>query len=195
MRAIAAACAMGVAVILAGCNNAGAGPALPDTPEGAQAPVELTLRPPERQAQINPQERTGFETLVRRYLDGAQERFASGMSETPDAPEQIVTMQPSHDFRWYVNLTAGTRYTFIGACDDDCTNVDFELIAPQGGVVASDLLQDDFPVASYTPSENGRYIARLLMMECSIAPCFAGARVLSAAPAQPEAAGAASSKP
>lgn len=167
------------ALALAACNNLSSGPALPSTPEGAQAPTQLEVQPPARQADISDEQRTQFQQLIGRYLDAAQERFASNMAESADLPEQIITMQPSGDHRWHVNLTAGTAYTFIGACDDDCTNLDFELIAPQGGVVASDLLPDDFPVAQFTPTENGQYIARLLMRTCSMAPCFAGARVLN----------------
>lgn len=181
MRFTVMRCALSAVLVLAACGNASSGPALPRTPEGAQAPVELTVQAPARQAEISPQQRTEFEGVIRRYLDAAHERFATGMHETPATPEQIVAMQPGGDFRWHVNLTAGTPYRFIGACDDDCTNLDFELIAPRGGVVASDLLTDDFPVASFTPSENGQYIARLIMIQCSVAPCFAGGRVLSGA--------------
>jgi hypothetical protein len=41
------------------------------------------------------------------------------------------------------------------------------------------MVQDDFPVVDFTPQANGRYIVRLLMQTCTVAPCFAGARVLS----------------
>jgi hypothetical protein len=76
------------------------------------------------------------------------------------------------------------EYRIIGACDGDCTNVDIELIDSRGGVVASDLLPDDYPVVSYTPSADGVFYARALMQACTVAPCFAGMRVLSASPAQ-----------
>ncbi len=167
---------------LAACSDNSTGPALPETPEGAQAPVELEAQGPVRQADISDEQRVEFEQLIRRYLDAAQQRFANGLSETPEAPEQIVTLLPGGDYRWHIDLAAGASYRFIGACDDDCTNIDFELIAPGGGVVASDLLDDDFPVASYTVEQAGQYIGRLMMIECSVAPCFAGARVLSGAP-------------
>jgi len=97
-------------------------------------------------------------------------------------------MQPSTDQRYQVDLVGGTPYRFIGACDNECSNVDIELIAPQGGVVASDLLADDYPVANFTPPENGRYLLRLIMQTCTIAPCYAGVRVMSAAPADEAAA-------
>ena len=76
--------------------------------------------------------------------------------------------------------SAARTYRIVGACDDDCSNLDLELIdVSTGGVVASDMLQDDFPVVDFTPQANGRYIVRLLMQTCTVAPCFAGARVLT----------------
>ena len=48
-----------------------------------------------------------------------------------------------------------------------------------GGVVASDMLPDDYPVVEFTPPANGQYVIRMLMQTCTIAPCYAGARILS----------------
>jgi hypothetical protein len=90
-------------------------------------------------------------------------------------------MQPGTDHRQNVTLTGGTAYRFVGACDGDCTNFDIELIDMRtGGVVASDMLPDDFPIVNYTPPANGQYIVRSLMQACSVAPCFAGTRALTA---------------
>lgn len=172
--------AVAAAFVLAACG-AGGQPQIPPTPEGAQAPVELVGGPgPTQQSQpLTDQERAQFEGRVREYMDRYQEEFASGFEQTAAFPEQMVGMQPNTDHRWYVNLVGGTTYRFIGGCDDDCSNIDFELIAPGGGVVASDLLPDDYPVAEFTPPANGRYIARVIMRTCTVAPCFTGARVLT----------------
>lgn len=162
----------------------GGGPSIPETPAGAQAPTVLEGGAGgTQQAQISAEERGQLEALVRGYVDDVQSNFGSGMAPAAGFQDVIVPMQPNTDHRWNVDLVAGTPYRFIGACDNECSNLDFELIAPGGGVVASDLLPDDYPVAEFTPTENGRYIARMLMRTCTIAPCYAGARVLSAAPA------------
>ena len=72
------------------------------------------------------------------------------------------------------------EYTVLGACDNDCNNVDVELIDMRtGGVVASDLLPDDYPVVSYTPTANGDYLARLILRTCTTAPCYTGMRLLT----------------
>ncbi len=164
------------ALALAACNESSV--PLPDTPAGAQAPVELTATQPTRgRANLTDEERTQWETSVRNYLDSMQQQ--SGLPKHEQIADVIVPMEPGRDHRWYVDLVAGATYHFVGACDADCSNVDVEIIAPQGGVAASDLLPDDYPVATITPQQNGRYIARLMMIACEVAPCYAGVRALT----------------
>lgn len=176
-------CAAALAALaIAGCDQGGV--PIPSTPEGAQAPQELTATAPTRgRARLTDEERTQWEGSVRQYLDALQAQ--SGLPKHATLEDVIVPMEPGRDHRWYVELNQGESYAFVGACDSDCSNVDIEVIAPGGGVVASDLLPDDWPVANLTATENGRYIARLSMIACEVSPCFAGARVLSVAQAGP----------
>lgn len=177
------AIAAGAALLLAACGQQGSGPPLPPVQQGAQAPSQLS--PPGgtvQQATVTAEEREQFYARIRQYLDMAQNHPQVGAGFTPAAgfEDELTGMQPGTDHRWAVELSGGATYRIIGACDDDCTNVDLELIdARTGGVVVADLLEDDFPVVDFTPGQNGRYIVRLLMQSCSVAPCFAGARVLS----------------
>jgi hypothetical protein len=179
MRAILAA---GAALMLAACGQQGSGVALPPVQQGAQAPSTQTAPSgPVQQAQISPEQREQFLGRVRQYLDMATNQLGGGATAAQGFTDQTAAMQPGTDHRWQVELVGGTAYRFVGACDDDCTNLDIELIDAQtGGVVASDMLQDDFPIVDFTPQANGRYIVRMLMQTCSVAPCFAGARVLTA---------------
>jgi hypothetical protein len=138
-----------------------------------------------RQAQISDEQREQFLGRVRQYLDMAAQHpeVGGGLSAAPGFNDESAAMQPGTDHRWQVELVGGTAYRVIGACDDDCTNLDMELIdVSTGGVVASDMLPDDFPVVQFTPQANGRYIVRLLMQTCGGAPCFAGGRVLAGTP-------------
>lgn len=168
------------AFALTACNQ-GAGPAMPQVQEGAQAPMQLN--PPTsgvQQVRITDEVRQNLTQYIDAQLD--QMEGASGMTAVADG-EAIVAMQPGTDNRMVLPLTAGTPYTFIGACDDDCNNVDIELISmTTGGVVASDVLDDDFPVVNFTPTENGQYMVRLILQTCTMAPCFAGSRALSGSP-------------
>ncbi|MBX9747823.1 MAG: hypothetical protein K2X34_13040 [Hyphomonadaceae bacterium] len=186
--------AAAAALALAACNQQGSGPALPQLQEGAIAPATLTPQPGAQQAQIDDETRTALIANITEMLVAMQGQ--SGLSQAEGIADQIAPMQPGTDNRAVITLNAGTGYTIVGACDGDCTNMDIELISMEtGGVVASDMLPDDFPVVTFAPPANGQYMVRMLMQACSIAPCYGGARVLSAGGAaaptapQPEAGG------
>ena len=175
--------AAAAALALAACGQQGSGPALPPVQQGAQAPSTQTAPTgPVQQAQISNEQRQQFLARVGQYLDMATNQLGGGATAAQGFADETAAMQPGTDHRWQVDLVGGTTYRIVGACDDDCSNLDLELIdVTTGGVVASDMLQDDFPVVDFTPQANGRYIVRLLMQACTVAPCFAGARVLTGA--------------
>ena len=177
MRMMLAAAA---ALTLAACNQ-GSGAPLPPVQAGAQAPSTQTPQPGTQQANITDEVRQQLIANIGQQLDQIATNFAAGKARVQGMDDQVVALQPATDNRWQVNLTGGTAYTIIGACDGDCTNVDIELIdVSTGGVVASDMLPDDYPVVNYTPQANGRYIARLLLQTCTVAPCYTGTRILAA---------------
>ncbi|MGE0597473.1 MAG: hypothetical protein AB7P07_14005 [Hyphomonadaceae bacterium] len=169
--------AAAAALMLAACNQGG-GPALPPVQDGAQAPSTQQPQPTTQQANITDEVRQQLIQNINDMLNQMQQ--ASGLAQAEGVADAVQPMQPGTDHRAQVALNAGTAYTIVGACDGDCTNMDIELIdMSTGGVVASDMLPDDFPVVQYTPQANGSYIVRLLMQACSVAPCYGGARVLS----------------
>ncbi len=186
MRYLVLAAAAAAALALAGCNQlglgggSGSGPPLPAPQAGTQAPQVLT--PPAetpRRANIDAATRTSLVNNITDLLNQEAANFAAGQAAPAGFADEIVPMEPRTDHRWRFDLVAGTPYTIIGACDGDCTNVDIELIDSRGGVVASDMLPDDYPVVNYTPSANGTYYARALLQVCTVAPCFVGMRVLT----------------
>jgi hypothetical protein len=186
--------AAAAALALAACNQAGSGPQLPPVQPGAQAPSTLTPQTATQQAEITTEVRQQLTANIDSMLDQMQTQ--SGMGVLTGFTDEIVTMQPGTDHRQLVNLTANSGYTFVGACDGDCTNFDIELIdMSTGGVVASDMLPDDFPIVNFTPSANGQFMIRSIMQACSVAPCFAGARALTAGAAPQAAAGGGGGKP
>jgi hypothetical protein len=174
--------AAAAALALAACGQGGSGPQLPPVQNGAQAPSTLTPPPTTQQAQITDEVRQQLTANIDSMLDQMQQQ--SGMQVLSGFTDEITTLQPGTDHRQLVNLTANTGYTFIGACDGDCTNFDIELIdMSTGGVVASDMLPDDFPVVNFTPNANGQFMIRSIMQTCTVAPCFSGTRALTGAPA------------
>ena len=179
--------AAAAALTLAACGQGGTGPSLPTVQAGAQAPSTQTPQPGVQQANVTDEVRQQLITNIGQQLDQISTNFAAGAARPEGVNDEVVPMQPATDHRWNITMTANTAYTIVGACDGDCTNVDIELIDTQtGGVVASDMLPDDYPVVNFTPTANGTYIARLLMQNCTMAPCYAGARVLAATGAAPK---------
>jgi hypothetical protein len=179
--------AAAAALALAACNQAGSGPALPPVQNGAQAPSTQAPQPAVRQAQITNEVRQQITGRIGQYLDNYQSQMAPGTTPVQGMDDQIVAIAPGTDTRWLVNLNAGTTYVFLGACDDDCNNVDLELIDMNtGGVVGSDMLTDDYPLVTFSPPANGRYIARLLLQNCTVAPCYVGTRVRTMGGAAPK---------
>lgn len=172
--------AAAAALTLSACGQQGSGPPLPQADPGAlNAPSAQSAASADGQAMLTPEQRAQLEALVRSYLDEAVRRNGGGMSPAAGFNDEIADMQPSTDHRWQVNLVAGTPYRILGGCDNECSNLDIELIDSRGGVVASDMSPNDFPVVNFTPAANGSYIVRVLMQACSVAPCYAGARVMT----------------
>ncbi len=167
-----------VALMLAACGQGADGPALPPVKAGATPPSTQSPASGTEQTQVTDEVRQQLITMIGQQL--GQLQSANAPNYAPVGNDTIVPMQPGRDHRFVVDLTGGTEYGFIGACDGDCTNVDLELIdMSTGGVVANDMLPDDYPIFGFTPPANAQYMVRLLMQACTRAPCYAGARVVS----------------
>ncbi len=179
MRRILLAAA--AALALGACGQMGSGPPLPPPQDGVTAPTKL--EPPEGQvktANVTNEFRQQVTAYLGQQLDQIQSNYAQGMAAPEGFADEIAPMQASSDHRWRVRLLGGRQYAVLGACDDDCTNVDIELVDSRGGVVQSDVLPDDYPVVIYQPAADGDYYVRLMMRACTTQPCFAGARVVVA---------------
>lgn len=180
LLAATAALALGACNMLPGAG--GSGPPLPPLQDGAQAPSTQTPQTEASQpGNLDDATRQMLIANISEQLEAIGQQFASGMAPPAGMVDDVVPMMPTTDHRRVVDLTGGTLYRFAGACDGDCTNVDIEIIdMTTGGVVASDMLPDDYPVAEYTPTANGQYMIRLLMQACTVTPCYAGTRVFEA---------------
>jgi hypothetical protein len=73
-----------------------------------------------------------------------------------------------------LELDVGREYQIMGACDEDCTDLDFTLHDGNGNVIDSDLLDDDYPLVSVTVSRSGVFAVRVSMADCSAEPCRYG---------------------
>jgi hypothetical protein len=72
------------------------------------------------------------------------------------------------------NLRAGTTYTIVGVCDNDCRDLDLELYDGNGNRLAVDRKQDSIPVVSVSPRWNARFTVKAIMPSCANEPCRYG---------------------
>ncbi len=73
-----------------------------------------------------------------------------------------------------LTLDIGTSYSIIGACDEDCDDLDLVLYDPQGDQVDEDTLVDDFPIVEVTVPRTGQYTIEVIMASCTAEPCRYG---------------------
>ena len=73
-----------------------------------------------------------------------------------------------------LELDVGMEYQIMGACDADCSDLDFTLYDGNGNVVDSDMLDDDYPLVSLTVTRSGVFRVRVSMAACSAEPCRYG---------------------
>lgn len=169
---------------LAACDQlkGGGGAPMPkqQVPQNAlNAPTQLNGGSAEKQAAITSEQDQQLRGLIGSLLNNYQQNLAQGMTVPAGFSDEITSMQPGHDYRWQVNLMGGTQYRVLGACDNECNNVDIELIDGSGAVVASDKAPDDKPVVNFTPASNGQYIVRVILQTCTVGPCYVGARIVA----------------
>lgn len=123
--------------------------------------------------------------LVLEYLDLYQATFGGTLVRNLNYSDGVVAMRRGdlHVFERY--LSGGVEYRFIGACDNECDDVDLMLLDASGAPVLGengepiqDVLVDNYPVVVFTPPSDGTYLLQLYMFGCSAEPCYAGVRVL-----------------
>lgn len=76
-----------------------------------------------------------------------------------------------------VSLTIGSRYIIAGVCDQDCSNVDLRLTAPDGAELAENLASDNRPTVSITSPGTGQFSVTVIMTGCRQSPCYWGFQV------------------
>jgi hypothetical protein len=73
-----------------------------------------------------------------------------------------------------LHLDVGKEYRILGACDADCSDLDFTLFDGAGREIDRDLELDDFPLVDVEVSRSGTFRLRVAMAACSVEPCRFG---------------------
>lgn len=114
--------------------------------------------------------------IVREELDQAGEAHESaGYARFGEDMVEPVELN-SNGYTMSVTLSAGASYLFQGACDQDCSDVDMEILDPRGRQVALDVESDDQPRVAVEPRQSGQYSVRIWLAQCSVEPCYTGIR-------------------
>jgi len=111
---------------------------------------------------------------VHAYAQEAQlTRIAAGLARNGyhEADRKTGSLAEGNASVLHVWLSRGVDYSIRGTCDNDCMDLDLELIAPDGTRMDGDFLPDDVPVVEVRPAQSGYYRIRVAMATCHIAPC------------------------
>jgi hypothetical protein len=73
-----------------------------------------------------------------------------------------------------LTLRGGQEYVIAGVCDDDCSDLDLRLYDRGGNELAEDIELDAWPILEYAPSASGDFRVQVVMVTCSVSPCFYG---------------------
>jgi hypothetical protein len=162
---------------LVACNQPAA------TPDQSQAAPGAEQADSGEMEQIDPSSAEGqarLREIVGGYLDQAQQAMAPNAQRDAGFQDEgaLIPLSAS-PHNWVVNLNANVNYVIVGACDDDCTNLDIELIDAANAVVASDTAPDDFPIVRHRPAAAGTFTVRTHLRTCAVEPCQVGVRILT----------------
>jgi hypothetical protein len=119
-----------------------------------------------------------FERQVRKQLENAGRTLGQkGFELTHDIYSGSLKQGETEDVT--VELDGGSRYVIIGVCDNDCKDLDLQLLNRAGREVDRDVERDDYPVVAAEPGRDERFTVRALMAQCTDNPCRYGFGVFS----------------
>jgi len=78
-----------------------------------------------------------------------------------------------------MSVSSGVDYALIGACDNDCTDVDLKISDAAGNVIMQDIAVDDTPVLLFHSNSAGKWQVKVVMAACTRNPCYYGIQLLA----------------
>ncbi len=120
-----------------------------------------------------------FQQTVTNKLAGMASRAREQGYATQLGQTQAGSLAQGATHSLAVSLVAGGNYLIIGACDQDCTDVDLRILGPGGGQVTEDVALDDRPVLRFTAPATGTYRLDVIMATCSTSPCYWGVQTFA----------------
>jgi hypothetical protein len=109
-----------------------------------------------------------WSSLAQRLFEAAGTKFAE-RGYGPTSFTHSGQLNNNASDRFPVHLS-GQQTQILGACDNDCKNIDMQLLDSRGNVIGEDVENDDFPIVS-TSNQSGDYTIVVKMVSCAAAPC------------------------
>jgi len=107
--------------------------------------------------------------LPRQLASIARDAFGGGWELTHDVATGALPEDGRDTLR--LQLRGGAAYAITATCDEDCSDIDLELVDPYGIVISRDSRSDDTPVVTARPSVDGSSVVRVIMVTCDREPC------------------------
>jgi serine/threonine-protein kinase len=115
----------------------------------------------------------GYDTEVINQLEG-RARF---LRLVKDKDYYFNTLAEGKNNTVEFTLEEGVKYTLMGACDRDCSDIDIALLDEASNEIAADVLADDYPTIVTTPGQSGRFFMTITMADCAASTCVYGVGV------------------
>ncbi|MEZ4421844.1 MAG: caspase family protein [Gemmatimonadota bacterium] len=114
--------------------------------------------------------------LIAEQLDPQLLRWDSVLAErgyhrTPGA-EQVGASRSGETVVLDAELASGVSYALLAVCDNDCADLDLELIGPDGTSLGADTEVDSQPLVLHEATVSGSHRVRVAMVRCSNEPCW-----------------------
>jgi hypothetical protein len=77
-----------------------------------------------------------------------------------------------------LTLEAGVQYAIVGACDDECYDIDLVLTDAADSTLVRDVMPDDTPVIAFTVPATGQYGLETVMFSCRMDSCIWAGQIL-----------------
>ena len=114
---------------------------------------------------------TAWEAQARTYLENEAATYLPDYSLSQRL--MIGSLNTGATQSRTVRLQGGVEYALLGACDDDCSDLDLRLFSNRGSTLIDvDDEPDDFPLVTVTPSRTANYQIQAEMYSCSSEPCY-----------------------
>ncbi|MEB3274267.1 MAG: protein kinase domain-containing protein [Prochlorothrix sp.] len=107
-------------------------------------------------------------------------RLALGLGDyTPSHDNFSSTLEGGQRETLTVYLEEGQQYSIVGACDEDCSDLDLVLYDDNNNEIDTDTEPDDFPIVEVSPAWSATFSVEVHMYNCSTPNCVYGIGVFS----------------